>query len=158
VFIGGSLLPHATEAKHSGAPSVIPAILRRESTAPLLDARWKIAGMTNGAFFLGRLVVYVPAVEKQFAVYILASKRDGTLYVGVTSALAKRVWEHKQKVRGGFTAQYGVDRLVYYEVHGSAEAAIEREKRLKEWNRLWKIRLIERRNPRWRNLYDEVCG
>ncbi len=95
-------------------------------------------------------------MQKQFCVYILASKRNGTLYVGVTSALPERVWKHKEKVPGGFTAQYGVDRLVYYELHGSAEAAIEREKRLKKWNRAWKIRLIEKHNPTWRDLYDEL--
>ena len=91
-------------------------------------------------------------------VYILASKQNGTLYVGVTSALTKRVWEHKEKVTGGFTARYGVDRLVYYELHGSAEAAIRREKQLKKWNRAWKIRLIEKRNPNWRDLYDDVSA
>ena len=97
-------------------------------------------------------------MDKQFCVYILASKRNGTLYVGVTSALAKRVWEHKEKVTEGFTAQYGVDRLVYFELHGSAEAAIKREKQLKKWNRAWKIRLIEKQNPNWRDLYDEVSA
>ena len=95
-------------------------------------------------------------MDKQFCVYILASKRNGTLYVGVTSALAKRVWEHKEKVADGFTAQYGVDRLVYYELHGSAEAASEREKQLKKWRRAWKIRLIEVRNPDWSDLYEGV--
>lgn len=66
------------------------------------------------------------------------------------------MWEHKEKVAGGFTARYGVDRLVYYELHGSAEAAIECEKQLKKWNRAWKIRLIEKQNPRWRDLYNDV--
>jgi|ERR1700687_3634863 len=95
-------------------------------------------------------------MDKRFCVYILASKRNGTLYVGVTSTLAKRVWEHKEKVTGGFTARYGVDRLVYFELHGSAEAAIRREKQLKKWKRAWKIRLIEGKNPDWGDLYEEV--
>jgi len=97
-------------------------------------------------------------MDKQFCVYILASSTNGTLYVGVTSALAKRMWEHKEKVTGGFTARYGVDRLVYYEMHGSAEATIEREKQLKKWNRAWKIRLIEKQNPRWRDLSDDISA
>lgn len=82
-------------------------------------------------------------MEKRFYVYILASKRNGTLYIGVTSALAQRVWQHKNSVVPGFTAKYGVVNLVYYEVHEQAESAINREKQLKTWNRAWKIRLIE---------------
>jgi len=77
-------------------------------------------------------------MDKQFCVYILASKRNGTLYIGVTSQLATRVWQHKSKVAEGFTAKYGVDKLVYYQAHGSAEAAIVREKQLKKWRRSWK--------------------
>jgi len=95
-------------------------------------------------------------MEKRFCVYILASRKDGTLYVGVTSDLMKRIWEHKEKVTGGFTARYGVDRLVYYEPHDSAVAAIQREKQLKKWNRGWETRLIEKKNPTWRDPYEEV--
>ncbi|MBP1777954.1 MAG: endonuclease [candidate division NC10 bacterium] len=95
-------------------------------------------------------------MDKQFCVYILASKRNGTLYIGVTSQLATRVWQHKSKVVEGFTTKYGVDKLVYYEAHGSAEAAIVREKQLKKWRRSWKIELIEGLNPDWRDLYDEL--
>jgi len=95
-------------------------------------------------------------MDKQFCVYILASKRNGTLYIGVTSQLATRVWQHKSKVVEGFTTKYGVDKLVYYEAHGSAEAAIIREKQLKKWRRSWKIELIEGLNPDWRDLYDEL--
>ena len=95
-------------------------------------------------------------MDKQFCVYILASKRNGTLYIGVTSQLATRVWQHKSKVAEGFTAKYGVDKLVYYEAHGSAEAAIVREKQLKKWRRSWKIELIEGLNPDWRDLCDEL--
>ena len=94
--------------------------------------------------------------EKQFVVYILASKRNGTLYTGITSDLSKRVWEHKSDAVPGFTAKYGVKRLVYYEVHESAESAIRREKQIKKWNRTWKLQLIEKNNPTWRDLFKEV--
>ena len=96
-------------------------------------------------------------MEKLFCVYILASKRNGTLYIGVTSNLPKRVWEHREAVVEGFTKEYGVKDLVWYEVHGSAEAAITREKQLKKWNRIWKLRLIEGFNPEWRDLYADIC-
>jgi putative endonuclease len=87
-----------------------------------------------------------------FYVYLLASKPYGTVYVGVTSDLAGRVWQHKNKAVSGFTARYAVDRLVWFEAHKSAEAAIQREKRIKEWKRDWKINLIERDNPHWIDL------
>jgi putative endonuclease len=86
-------------------------------------------------------------------VYLLSSKPNGTLYVGSTSDLMRRVWEHKNKAIPGFTAQYGVDRLVWYEMHESLSAAAQRERRIKEWNRLWKIQLIEKDNPQWIDLY-----
>jgi len=95
-------------------------------------------------------------MEKQFYVYILASKRNGTLYVGVTSDIVKRVWQHKEKLVEGFTKQYSVDKLVYYEIHENAESAITREKRLKKWKRAWKIELIEEKNPTWEDLYSVV--
>ncbi len=88
-------------------------------------------------------------------VYIMASKPYGTLYIGVTSDLPKRVYEHKSKAIKGFTAKYDVTSLVYYEKHCSMEAAITREKQLKEWKREWKIRIIEENNPNWFDLYDE---
>jgi putative endonuclease len=88
---------------------------------------------------------------------MLASKRNGTLYIGVTSGLAKRVAAHKNKCVAGFTKKYDVDKLVYYEAHDSAESAIQREKQLKKWKRAWKLRLIEETNPGWRDLYDEIC-
>ncbi len=94
--------------------------------------------------------------EKQFFVYILAGKPNGTLYVGVTSDLVKRAWEHRQGFVEGFTKKYGVKRLVYYEVHDNAENAITREKRIKKWRRAWKIRLIEEFNPEWDDLYDVI--
>ena len=91
-------------------------------------------------------------------VYILANKPNGTLYIGVTSNLVHRVWQHKNDVVEGFTKQYGVHRLVWYEVHDTMDAALTREKALKWWKRAWKITLIEENNPTWTDLYDEVCG
>ena len=92
-------------------------------------------------------------MRKNFCVYILASKRNGTLYVGVTSDLIKRIWQHKEGLVGGFTKEYHVKILVYYEQHENAESAILREKRLKEWKRQWKLDLIEGINPNWEDLY-----
>lgn len=95
-------------------------------------------------------------VNKQPAVYILASKRNGTLYTGVTSDLVKRMWEHRNNMVEGFTKRYGVHLLVWYEVHESMVSAIQREKRLKEWKRTWKLNLIEKTNPNWEDLYDTI--
>ena len=95
-------------------------------------------------------------MEKQPAVYILASKRNGTLYVGVTSDLVKRVWQHKNSLVEGFTKRYGIHQLVWYELHGTLESAIQREKRLKEWKRAWKLNLIENMKPEWKDLYHNV--
>ncbi len=89
-------------------------------------------------------------------VYILASRRNGTLYIGVTTSLQRRVWEHKSKQIDGFTKRYGVDKLVYFEVYEDYWEAANREKRMKKWNRDWKIELIEMHNPEWRDLYDEL--
>jgi len=88
----------------------------------------------------------------------MANKRNGTLYVGSTSDLIKRVWEHKNKVTPGVTAQYNVCLLVYYEVHETYIEAARREKRFKNWCRLWKLNLIEKLNPEWRDLYEESCS
>ena len=95
-------------------------------------------------------------MEKQPTVYILASKRHGTLYTGVTSNLVKRIWHHKNDVQEGFTKKYKVHHLVYFEQHSTMEAAITREKRIKKWNRQWKIDLIEKNNPQWRDLWDDI--
>jgi putative endonuclease len=95
-------------------------------------------------------------MTKQPVVYILASKRNGTLYIGVTSNLIKRVWEHKNKLVKGFSKQYDVHQLVWYELHESMESAILREKRVKGWKRSWKLNLIERMNPDWKNLYHSL--
>lgn len=91
---------------------------------------------------------------KQPCVYMLASQRNGTLYIGVTSDLIKRVWEHKQGFVAGFTKQYGVHDLVWYEQHEDMLAAIAREKALKEWKSAWKLELIEKMNPQWKDLYE----
>jgi putative endonuclease len=90
-------------------------------------------------------------------VYILASQLGGTLYVGVTGDLVRRVYEHREKLAKGFTEKYGVDRLVHYEGFGDIETAIRREKQLKRWNRAWKVQLIEEKNPNWDDLYPAIA-
>ena len=95
---------------------------------------------------------------KQPAVYILASKQNSTLYIGVTSKLVKRAWEHREHLVEGFSKAYGVDHLVWYEQHATMEAAITREKRLKKWERKWKLRLIEESNPEWLDLWPQILG
>ena len=95
-------------------------------------------------------------MDKQFYVYILASKRNGTLYIGITSNPVQRIWQHKNKMVEGFTKKYNVNKLVYYEVHLNAESAIVREKQMKKWQRAWKIQLIEEKNPDWKDLYDDI--
>lgn len=91
-----------------------------------------------------------------YYVYILSSKRNGTLYIGVTGNLVKRIYEHKNNLVDGFTKTYTVHTLVYFEPHNDIEQAIQREKALKEWRRNWKIGLIEKKNPYWRDLYDDI--
>ena len=93
-----------------------------------------------------------------YYVYIMASKRNGTLYIGTTGDLLKRVWQHKKNVVEGFTQRYQVHRLVYFDQTEDVKAAITREKQMKKWNRAWKLRLIEERNPEWRDLFDELSG
>jgi putative endonuclease len=95
-------------------------------------------------------------VPKTFIVYILANRKNGTLYIGMTGNPAARMWQHRDKVLEGFTKRYGVHRLVWYELHGTALSAIRREKQLKEWQRAWKIRLIEEMNPDWRDLWFDL--
>ena len=95
-------------------------------------------------------------MNKQPAVSIMASKRNGTLYVGVTSDLVKRIWEHKNNMIEGFTKRYRVKESVWYELHESMESAIMREKRIKDWKRAWKLELIESKNPDWLDLYDTI--
>ena len=97
-------------------------------------------------------------MNKKFYVYILASRRNGTLYSGMSSNLVKRAWEHKNNMVEGFSDRYNVKNLVYFEVHDSAESAIIREKQIKKWRRKWKLRLIEEQNPEWEDLYSTIGG
>jgi len=87
----------------------------------------------------------------------MASGRNGTLYIGVTSDMVERVWQHKNDIMEGFTKQYGVHTLVYYEGPSDFESAVKREKQLKKWNRIWKLRIIEQMNPEWKDLYDGLA-
>ena len=95
---------------------------------------------------------------KQYYVYILASKKNGTLYIGVTNDIIRRTYEHRNGLIEGFTKKYNVKLLVYYEIHQDINEAIKREKALKKWLRKWKIELIEKSNPDWKDLYDEITG
>jgi putative endonuclease len=97
-------------------------------------------------------------MEKTYWVYIRASKLGGTLYIGVTSDLVRRVYQHRMGFVDGFTKEHGVHRLVYFEQYNDVETAIRREKRLKKWNRAWKIRLIEDANPNWIDLYPQIAA
>ena len=100
----------------------------------------------------------VITMERHPSVYLLASGRRGTLYLGVTSDLVKRIWQHKNDLVDGFTREYGVHELVWFEMHGSMLSAIAREKALKCWKRSWKLRLVEETNPDWRDLYHDIVG
>ena len=95
-------------------------------------------------------------MAKQPALYILASKRNGTLYIGVTSNLVQRIWQHRNDQAAGFSQRYHVHQLVYFELHSDMEQAITREKRIKKWNRKWKLRLIQERNPQWIDLWEQI--
>ena len=97
-------------------------------------------------------------MAKKYYVYILASKRNGTLYTGVTSNLIQLVWQHKHGVVQGFTRKYNVKTLVYYELHENSESALAREKKIKKWRRAWKLGLIENSNPEWRDIYKDILG
>jgi putative endonuclease len=91
-----------------------------------------------------------------FYVYILASRRNGTIYTGMTDNLIARIWQHRDGIVPGFTKQYGIKTLVWYEQHGTRESALLRERQIKRWNRKWKLELIEASNPMWRDLYNEI--
>lgn len=95
-------------------------------------------------------------MQKQYFVYILANKRNGTLYIGATDDLVKRTYQHKNNLVDGFTKKYKVHMLVYYESTNDANSMVARERQLKKWNRQWKIELIEKFNPEWRDLYEEI--
>jgi putative endonuclease len=90
-------------------------------------------------------------------VYIVTNKRNGTLYTGASSYLVQRVYQHKHKFVDSFSKKYGLNMLVYYEEHGTIQDALYREKQIKEWKRKWKLELIEKMNPEWKDLYDDVC-
>ena len=95
---------------------------------------------------------------KQRAVYILVSKRNGTLYIGVTNDLVRRVYEHRIKAVAGFTSKYNITQLVWFEAYDDPISAITREKELKKWKRSWKVQLIEAQNPQWLDLYESICS
>jgi len=97
-------------------------------------------------------------MDKQPAVYILASSRNGTLYIGVTSDLVGRTWQHREHVVDGFTKKHAVTQLVWYDLRGTMDGAITREQQLKKWNRSWKVRLIEEQNPYWNDLWAAIVG
>ncbi len=94
---------------------------------------------------------------RTFFVYILAKHRHGALYIGVTNNLIRRIYEHRERLVRGFTKHYGIKRLVYFEQHATIASAIQREKTMKHWPRDWKIRTIEKLNPTWADLYEEIC-
>jgi len=97
-------------------------------------------------------------MDKNSYVYIMASRMYGTLYTGVTSNLVRRVWQHREGVVDGFTREYEVKLLVWFELHSDIDAAITREKQIKQWRRSWKIALIQKTNPLWRDLFPDICG
>jgi putative endonuclease len=92
-----------------------------------------------------------------YYVYILASRKDGAIYLGVTNDLVRRIYEHRSKAVRGFTSRYDITRLVWFEVYDDPISAISREKELKKWRRTWKVQLIEAKNPQWNDLYEEIC-
>lgn len=98
----------------------------------------------------------VPASQNQYYTYIIASQKNGTLYIGMTNDLIRRIYEHKNNLNKGFASKYSTHQLVWYEAHSTATAAITREKQIKKWKRAWKIRLIEKENPNWNDLYDDL--
>jgi putative endonuclease len=97
-------------------------------------------------------------MQRRPAVYILTNQHTGTLYIGVTSDLPGRIWQHRNDLVEGFTRRYGLHRLVWFEMHATMHAAISREKQLKKWNRAWKVELIRAMNPQWRDLWTDICG
>ncbi len=132
----------------------IPASAGMTTCAVLASCRH--AGLDKPALYLIRGHPEDSSMDRQPAVYILANKRNGTLYVGVTSDLIKRIWQHRNNVVQGFTKRYSVHQLVYYELHDTMESAITKEKTLKNWKRAWKLQLIESNNPNWQDLYGTI--
>ena len=95
-------------------------------------------------------------IQKQACIYIMANKKNGTIYIGVTSDLPNRVWQHKNNIIDGFTKKYSIHKLVYFEPYESMKSAIEREKQMKKWKRKWKLEMIEKQNPLWEDLYENI--
>lgn len=118
--------------------------------------RWGGGFGDSGSLAVRLGVPYPSAVVRSYWVYILTNRRHGTLYIGVTNNLARRVWEHRQKVVPGFTQKYNLTRLVYFEETSDVRSAIAREKQLKGWLRAKKVALIEGMNPQWRDLYGDI--
>ena len=112
------------------------------------SCKWRITSAKTSSY----------AHRVAFFVYILASRPNGTLYVGMTDDLLKRTWQHRNEITPGFTLRYGVKALVWYESHESRESAFRRERQLKKWDRAWKLALIERDNPQWRDLWTEIAA
>jgi putative endonuclease len=92
-----------------------------------------------------------------YYVYILASRKDGAIYVGITNDIARRIYEHRIKAVRGFTSKYNITRLVWFEIYDDPISAISREKELKKWKRAWKVQLVEAQNPQWNDLYESIC-
>jgi putative endonuclease len=114
--------------------------------------------LTNYTFPEVNLHSRTPVIAMAYYVYLLASGKHGTLYIGVTNDLIRRGYEHRSKAVDGFTRRYGIDKIVWYEVYEDVLSAIAREKELKKWRRDWKIRLIEEQNPNWMDLYPAICS
>ena len=113
------------------------------------------AALTAGSRYLNQS--FIRKSSMRYFVYILASQRNGTLYIGSTSNLKQRIWQHKNNLIRGFTSEYNVHLLVYYEEHQTLGGMAQRERRLKEWQRKWKLDLIEKVNPTWQDLFEEIC-
>jgi len=140
-----------------GLPWIRSRVRRNDDVCPGPRSRVRRhAGLDKPAPYLIRGHPEDSSMDRQPAVYILANKRNGTLYVGVTSDLIKRIWQHRNNAMQGFTNRYTVHQLVYYELHDTMESAITKEKMLKNWKRAWKLQLIERSNPNWQDLYGTI--
>jgi putative endonuclease len=146
---------------HSGFLQLRGVSQTSQPSSPGLSRRSRLGGHKLSAVIAG-LVPAIPIREtrtvKQYYVYILASRPGRAIYVGVTSNLIKRVYEHKNGLVQGHTKRYGINKLVYFEVCDTAYNAIQREKNIKHWPRVWKTRLIAQQNPTWRDLYEEICS
>jgi putative endonuclease len=150
--------------------------VKNNELIPLIPAKAGIQGLVQGVWvpaFAGTSVFSLICAGRgwslklgrsgeirplSFFVYVLASRRNGTLYIGMPDDLVRRVWQHRTGLIAGFTKEYSVKTLVWYELHETRESAFQRERQLKKWNRTWKLQLIEKFNPQWRDLFDEVSS